>query len=85
MLRGHIGSFDGRSDCQTVELEMNISKIRELDIAELDQVAGGWKTCPNGTKNGATGYGLVPDYVECGPYTNAEFVRDIIRYGGGRS
>jgi hypothetical protein len=64
---------------------MNTTGVRELDIAELDQVSGGWKTCPNGTKNGATGYGLVPDYVECGPYTNAEFVRDIIRYGGGRS
>ena len=61
---------------------MNTTEIRQLDIAELDQVSGGWKTCLE-TKNGG-GHGLYPDYTECGPYTNAEFVRDIIRYGGGR-
>ena len=66
------------------EREMNTTEIRELDAAELDQVSGGnlegWKTCQM-LKNGTVGPGLVPDYVECGPYTNAMFVRDIIRYG----
>lgn len=61
-----------------------MTEVRELNVAELNQVSGGWKTCPEGTKAGG-GPGLYPDYVECGPYTNAEFVRDIIRYGGGRS
>lgn len=67
---------------------MNTTEIRELDFAELDQVSGGllgdWKTCPEGTKAGG-GPGLYPGSADCGPYTNAEFVRDIIRYGGGRS
>ena len=55
---------------------MNTIEIRELTDAEMEQVSGGWKFCTE-TKNGG-GTGLYPDYVECGVYTNADFVRDIM-------
>jgi hypothetical protein len=70
---------------QTRELEMN-TDLRELNVAELEQVAGGllgnWKTCDYGTTAGG-GPGLYPGYADCNqPYTNADFVRDITRFGG---
>jgi hypothetical protein len=66
------------------ELEVT-TEIRELNVAELDQVSGGlkggWKGCENGTTAGG-GPGLYPWYAECNEYTNAQFVQDIIRFGG---
>ncbi|CAN7236523.1 hypothetical protein LJR220_000897 [Bradyrhizobium sp. LjRoot220] len=65
---------------------MNTTNIRELIVAELNQVSGGVDGTGNwqGCTNGPAGEGVYPWYVKC-DYTNAEFVRDIIRFGGGRS
>lgn len=47
---------------------MNKPEIRELDVAELEQVSGGsdpnYKECPMGTKAGG-GPGLYPWYADC--------------------
>jgi len=43
---------------------MNTTEIRELDVAELDLVSGGWKECALGTTAGG-GPGLYPDYADC--------------------
>lgn len=63
---------------------MTTTEIRELNIAELEQVAGGmWKTCVNGTSRGG-GPGLYPYYAECAP-TWGEFYgefRSIVNNGG---
>lgn len=70
---------------------MNTTEIRELDIAELDQVSGAqgsdWKECPYGTKAGG-GPGLYPWYANCkaGPgssYGFSDLSKDVAGSMGG--
>jgi hypothetical protein len=43
---------------------MTTTEIRELNVAELDLVSGGYKYCSLGSKAGG-GEGVYPDYVPC--------------------
>lgn len=58
---------------------MNTTEVRELTLAELEQVAGGadpnYKFC----WDGPAGSGVYPLYVDCNRPTWGELIRNTIR------
>ena len=61
------------------------TEIRELNIAELEQVSGGvWKECTIGTTAGG-GPGVYPWYATCASTTWGELfqrIQDTVNNGG---